>query len=182
MILFINACVRKESRTKRLADALLSKLGGEIEEVRLWETEMPVVDEAFLDTRNAVIEREDFEDPVCDLARQFARADIIVIGAPYWDLSFPASLKQYFELINVLGVTFKYTDEGTPVGLCRAEKLYYVTTAGGYILSDDFGFGYVKALANTFYGIEDVRQIKAEGLDIVGADVEKILKNVEIEL
>ena len=57
-----------------------------------------------------------------------------------------------------------------------------MTTAGGYILSDDFGFGYVKALANTFYGIEDVRQIKAEGLDIVGADVEEILKSVEIKL
>ena len=34
-ILFINACVRKESRTKRLADHLLSLLDGEIEEVRL---------------------------------------------------------------------------------------------------------------------------------------------------
>lgn len=176
MILFINACVRKESRTKRLADALLSKLGGEIEEVRLWETEMPVVDEAFLDMRNAVIEREDFEDPVCDLARQFARADTIVIGAPYWDLSFPASLKQYFELINVLGVTFKYTDEGTPVGLCRAEKLYYVTTAGGAFIPEEYGYGYVKTLANSFYGIKDVELIKAYGLDILGADTEGIMK------
>ena len=35
MTLFINACVRKESRTKRLADRLLEKLGGEGEDVRL---------------------------------------------------------------------------------------------------------------------------------------------------
>ena len=47
-------------------------------------------------------------------------------------------------------------------------------------MSGDFGFGYVKALANTFYGIEEVYQIKAEGLDIIGADVESILKGVSI--
>ena len=33
--LFVNACVRPESRTKILADHLLDKLGGEIEEVNL---------------------------------------------------------------------------------------------------------------------------------------------------
>ena len=31
MILFINACVRSGSRTKRLADRLLSKLNGRVE-------------------------------------------------------------------------------------------------------------------------------------------------------
>lgn len=36
-------------------------------------------------------------------------------------------------------------------------------------------------LANTFYGIEDVHQIKAEGLDIIGADVDAILSNVSID-
>ena len=175
MTLFVNACVRKESRTKRLADRLLSKLGGEIEEIRLWELDLPVVDEAFLNKRNAVVERENFEDPVCDLARQFAKADTIVIAAPYWDLSFPASLKQYFELINVLGITFKYTDDGMPVGLCRAEKLYYVTTAGGAFIPEEFGIGYVESLARNFYGIENVEYIKAYGLDILGADTEGIM-------
>ena len=34
-ILFINACVRKESRTKELADVVLSKLQGTITEVNL---------------------------------------------------------------------------------------------------------------------------------------------------
>ena len=33
--LFVNACVRKESRTKALADQLLRKLGGPYEEIRL---------------------------------------------------------------------------------------------------------------------------------------------------
>ena len=113
------------------------------------------------------------------LANQFAKADEIIIAAPFWDLSFPAALKQYFEQINVIGVTFRYTPEGVPKGLCRAKRLTYITTAGGEYVPDEYGFGYVKALAQNFYGIRDVNLIKATGLDIVGADVEKIINSVK---
>lgn len=175
MILFVNACVREESRTKRLADDLLVRLGEPAEELRLSDVVFPVVDEAFLRKRNLLIADEAFDDPLFAMARQFVAADPIVIAAPYWDLSFPAALKQYFEQINVLGVTFVYTPEGFPRGLCRARRLYYVTTAGGSYVPEEYGFGYVKALAQGFYGIQDVRCIKATGLDIVGSDVEALL-------
>ena len=33
----------------------------------------------------------------------------------------------------------------------------------------------MKALAQGFYGVADVRQVKAEGLDMIGADVKEIL-------
>ena len=102
-----------------------------------------------------------------------------MIAAPYWDLSFPAALKQYFEQINVLGITFRYTPEGFPAGLCRAGRLYYVTTAGGSYVPEDFGFGYVKALAQDFYGIPEVRLVKAVGLDLDGADPAAIMQAAE---
>ena len=98
-----------------------------------------------------------------------------MIAAPFWDLSFPASLKEYIEQINVLGVTFGYTPEGEPYGLCRAGKLYYVTTAGGPIYSAEYGYGYIKAQCEIFYGIHDTQLISAEGLDLIGADPEAIL-------
>ena len=173
--LFINACVRQQSRTKRLADALLERLGGPVEEVKLEECAFPAADEAFLRARDRRIAAGAFDDPMFALARQFARAGQIVIAAPYWDLSFPAALKQYFEQINVLGITFRYTPEGMPLGLCRAKRLYYVMTAGGAYVPEEFGFGYVRALARGFYGIEDVRLIRATGLDIDGADPEQLL-------
>lgn len=176
MILFINACVRKQSRTMRLAQQLLSRLNGEVVELRLHEIAFPVADEAFLEKRDRLISVSDYCDPLFDLARQFAAADEIVIAVPYWDLSFPAALKQYFEQINALGVTFVYTPEGFPKGLCRARKLYYVTTAGGEYIPEEFGFGYVKALAQGYYGIPEVEQIQAVGLDIAGADAEEILQ------
>ena len=178
MKLFVNACVRKGSRTRRLADCLLSGSKEPFEEVLLSEIRFPIADEAFLKRRDELLLKRRFDDPMFSLARQFAEADRIVIAAPYWDLSFPAVLKQYFEHINVLGITFEYTPEGYPRGLCRADDLCYITTAGGNYCPEEFGFGYVKALAQNFYGIKKVRQIKAAGLDIAGADVEGIIEEV----
>ena len=180
--LFINACVRSDSRTLKLAHKLLDKLNTPFEEVKLEEISFPKVDEAFLKMRDKLIADENFGNSICDLARQFAEAETIVIAAPYWDLSFPASLKQYFEQINVLGVTFRYNEKGIPVGLCKAQKVLYVTTAGGDFAPDEYGFGYVKALAQGYYGIRDVRKIEAVGLDIYGADVDAIMKAAEEEI
>ena len=169
MILYINACVRKESRTRKLAEKLISTLDGNVEEVKLSAISFPTVDEEFLARRDRM--EGDFS-----LARQFAAADIIVIAAPYWDLSFPAVLKTWLEQVNVVGITFRYSPEGIPVGLCKAKKLYYVMTAGGNYVPEEFGFGYVKALAQGYYGIQDCELIKAVGLDIEGADAEKIMR------
>ena len=175
MNLFINACVRGSSRTKRLADALISRFDEETVEVKLDNIDFPKVNEAFLTVRDALISKGEFSSPLFDLARQFANADRIVIAAPYWDMSFPAALKQYFEQINVLGITFDYTDDGYPVGLAKARELYYITTAGGSFVPDDYGFNYVKALSENFYGIGRVRLIGVYGLDIRGADAEAII-------
>ena len=177
MTLFINACVREESRTKILADSVLSKYNDPVTELRLEDVNFEPTTEEYLLRRDELIAKEKFDDPMFDLARQFAAADRIVIAAPYWDLSFPAVLKEYFEKINVVGVTFFYTPDGIPRGLCKAKELIYVATAGGEYVPEEFGFGYVRALAQAFYGIPDVRLVQAIGLDIVGADPEKILQN-----
>ena len=181
-ILFINACVRQESRTEKLAEKLLKRLNRPCEEVRLENISFPVVNERYLRERDRLISLGDFRDPMFDLARQFSEASAIVIAAPYWDLSFPATLKQYLEQVNVVGITFRYTEDGVPVGLCRADRLYYVTTAGGPYAPETFGFGYIQALARDYYGIQDVRKMEALGLDIRGADVPGIIRAAEAAL
>ena len=181
-ILLVNACVRKESRTKRLADKLLEYLGGEAEEIRLEEILFGVSDGHFIEERDRLLAAGEYGHPMFRLARSFAAADEIVIAAPFWDLSFPATLKQYFEQVNAIGITFRYTESGEPQGLCRARKLYYVMTAGGPVYSDAYGYGYVKALAQTFYGIPETDLICAEGLDLDGADPEAILQAAEKEI
>ena len=181
-ILFVNASVRKSSRTELLARHLLEKLDGEIRELRLSEISFPAVDEAFLSKRDDLRHAQKYDDTMFDLANEFAQADEIVISAPYWDLSFPATLKQYLEQINVVGITFLYDKRGIPQGLCKAEHIYYVTTAGGSISNEEFGYGYVKALAEDFYGIRENALIKAEGLDIVGTDVSAIMNDALMKI
>ena len=178
-VLYVNACVRKDSRTQRLAEKLLSRLDRPYQEIKLEEISFPVCDEEYLNRRDRLVKEGDLQDPMFHFARQFCEADIIVIAAPYWDLSFPAMLKQYLEQVNVVGITFRYSEEGVPIGLCKARKIYYVTTAGGHFAPEDYGFGYVKALAQNYYGIQDVRKIEAVGLDIYGADVDAIMKEAE---
>ena len=182
MTLFINACVRKQSRTKRLAEHLLSAGNESYVELDLNAIEFPIVDEDFLIMRDRLILNEDFNNPVFDLARQFAEAEDIVIAAPFWDLSFPAALKQYIEQINVTGITFSYTPEGVPFGLCKARKLTYITTVGGNYFPEEFGAGYIEALSQNFYGIPEFELIKATGLDIEGADVDEIINTAKKEI
>ena len=174
MILYINACVREDSRTEKLAKELLSHMNGEVQEVKLSEVEFAVTDAAYLAHRDQLIAEEKYDDPMFGLARQFAAAEEIVIAAPYWDLSFPASLKQYIEKINVSGITFRYTPEGYPEGLCSAKKLWYVQTAGGSFLPQEYGYGYICTLAKNFYGIPECALITASGFDVDGADEEAL--------
>ena len=80
------------------------------------------------------------------------------------------------------GVVFRYSEEGRPVGMCRAKRLYFVSTSGGPVADDIFGFGYVESLAKNFWGIGDVRRFAATGLDIAGADAEAILREAKREI
>ena len=166
-ILFVNACVRKESRTLLLANELLAGTYGEIDEIHLPTAGlMPLTEQRINSRLNNPSEQK--------YAKQFAEADIIVSAAPLWDLSFPSILKVYVENITIPGITFKYTEQGI-VGLCNAKKIYYISTAGG-VDYPDFGFNYIKALANMLFGIKEVIRFSAEGLDVWGNDIEQILE------
>lgn len=181
-ILFINACIRSNSRTLELVNCVLKKLSGNVEEIKLYEKELSPLTLKEIILRDVAAKNKDFSNDVFNLPKQFASADVIVIAAPYWDLMFPSVLKTYLENITVSGLTFCYSDQGRPESLCKAKALYYITTAGGFIGQNDFGFCYVKALAQTFFGITKIQRYAAEGLDIFGADVEKIMCQAKREI
>jgi len=182
MTLYINACIRKNSRTDELARYVLAQsAASDIQEVNLQNEQILPLDEKTLSRRDECISRGDFSDPLFSFAKQFAQADEIVISAPYWDLLFPASLRAYIERVCVVGVTFAYTEQGMPQSLCKAKQLTYVTTAGGFIGERHLGFEYIQAVATQFFGISDIHMVKAEGLDIAGADVRAILEEAKGE-
>ncbi len=174
-ILFINACPRPDSRTRELAQHVLTKLEGNVETLHLFDENIPPLDMAGMTERDRAVREGDWDAPILRYARQFAAADTVVLAAPYWDLLFPAVVRAYFEAVTVTGVTFRYTPEGFPAGMCHAKKLIYITTAGGPIGEYNLGFDYIKALSTLYYGIPEVQCFTAEFLDIVGADVPTIL-------
>lgn len=158
----------------------MDKLSGEICEINLERENLKPLDRKTLENRERLAAENNFSDGMFYYAKEFAAADTIVIAAPYWDLAFPALLKIYLEQITVCGITFRYK-KGVPQGMCRAKRLIYLTTAGGTIY-DNFGFEYVKALAQKLYGIGEVLFFKAENLDIDGNDVKELVEKTKDEI
>ena len=179
-ILFVNACVRENSRTLVLSKSIMKDMIGDIIEVKLDLEDIEPLSRASLEKREALIREGKYDDPMFRYAKQFAEADDIVIAAPFWDISFPAKLKVYLEQITVSGLTFKYVN-GRPTGLCKAKSLTYVTTSGGPIFAD-FGYSYVKTLAENFYGIKSTKAYRAMNLDVQTISAEELLTKAEISV
>lgn len=188
-LLFVNACVRGESsRTLALSRRLIAHLqqktapgvAFEVREIDLSGADLAPLTLAQLQKREALTAEREFTDPMFGYAKELAQADAIVFGAPYWDLSFPASLKLFLEQTSVVGITFAYAENGTPIGLCRAREMYYVTTSGGYIGKANFGYDYTAALSR-LYGISRTHCVSAQGLDVAGANVDELLKQADLE-
>lgn len=180
--LFVNACIRSEdSRTYQLCRDYIEKFkeakkneDWTLEEVNLNDMDLQPLNKERLANRDRLAREKKFADQEFDLARQIIEADHILIGAPYWDLAFPAKLKIYIERCSVTGLTFIYSPEGIPEGQCRAKSLSYVTTSGSAIKDFNFGYEYIKGICALF-GIKKTYFASAEELDIIGKDVPKIM-------
>jgi FMN-dependent NADH-azoreductase len=172
--------MRGNSRTLVLAKNVLKDMNGEIIELKLDSHNIEPLGAELLEKREGLLSGGKLDDPMFSYAKQFADADEIVIAAPFWDLSFPAKLKIYLEQITVSGITFKYIN-GRPSGLCKAKKLTYVTTSGGPVF-DDFGYAYVKTLAQKFYGIEKTVAVRAMNLDVDMIPAEELLEKATISV
>jgi FMN-dependent NADH-azoreductase len=170
-LLFANACVnRQTSRTYRIGEAFVSllKRNGDydVTELVLENENIPALVSGTLNKRSDLLAGGDFENETLAYAHQFADADCIVIAAPYWNFGFPAILKTYIEAVSVPGIVYKYGEDGSLTGLCKANDLYYITTRGGLIGDDkDLGYATMVQLA-AFYGIKEVKCIGADGFDI----------------
>ena len=164
-LMLIDACMRDEvSRTRRILGPLVAELEKryEIETVRLDGEDYSSVGRRVLAERSGGYVPEE----TVALARRLAAADRIVIAAPFWDMSFPAILKVFIENMSLYNITFK--DSGTHFeGLCRSEKVLYITTRGMDVPSGDpleAATPYLKALS-ALWGWGEVITVAAENLD-----------------
>ncbi len=179
-LLYVDCLIRGEaSRTKQIADAFFQELDSrQFHVTHLSLNDEPLVphNRARLEKRDALIASGNMNDDMFRYAKQFAAADLVVVAAPFWDLSIPAILKIYIENISVQDITFGYSATGL-VGLCHGTHLVFLTSRGGIYTGSDMehGSAYMQSL-KTFFGFDDYTCIAADGLDIDGFDVDAILR------
>lgn len=102
------------------------------------------------------------------LVTQFLAADVIVVGAPLYNFSIPSQLKAWIDRVAQVGRTFKYTEKG-PQGLAGGKTVIVASTRGGVYSTSEGGRAmehqesYLQTVFG-FFGITDVRFVRAEGL------------------
>jgi FMN-dependent NADH-azoreductase len=110
--------------------------------------------------------------------KEVQEADIIVIGVPFYNFSFPSTLKSWIDNIAVAGKTFSYAD-GTPKGLLQNKKVYLNFTVGGVYnngLIENMEH-YLKTLLG-FIGITDVEVFQSQGMMLPQLKEENLAKTV----
>ena len=120
------------------------------------------------------------------LVTQFLAADVIVIGAPLYNFSIPSQLKAWIDRVAQAGRTFTYTEKG-PQGLAGGKTVIVASTRGGVYSTTDGGRAmehqesYLQTVFS-FFGIADVRFVRAEGLAMGAAPKAAALAAAELEI
>ena len=170
-ILRIETSVNREnSVTRKLTDRIISTLcDGDVVTRDIATNPLPLIDSSWASAR---VKPED-ERSALDkealalsdaLVAEVQAADTIVIGAPIYNFTIPASLKAWIDLIARVGVTFRYTENG-PEGLLQNKRVIVAFASGGTGLDSaaDFASGYLRFVLG-FLGLTDVTFVAADQL------------------
>ena len=95
--------------------------------------------------------------------QQFLDADIVVIGAGFYNFSIPSQLKSWIDRIAVRGKTFAYGENG-PVGLAAGKRVIIALARGNV-----YGEG------SPYAAYEHAETLLRSIFTFVGADVEVIV-------
>jgi FMN-dependent NADH-azoreductase len=120
------------------------------------------------------------------LVSQFVAADVIVVGAPLYNFSIPSQLKAWIDRVAQVGRTFKYTEKG-PQGLAGGKTVIVASTRGGVYSTSEGGRAmehqesYLQTVFG-FFGISDVRFVRAEGLAMGEATKANAIAAAEVDI
>lgn len=150
----------------------------EVKEVDLYKEHIPRLKYQYFEDRNCIIKEEaakklSSEDQkeiqrIRELCDEFISADMYIIAAPMWSLSFPAPLKEYIDCIVQSEKTISFKKGKKPKGLLddKYRALVYIQSSGGsipWILDPvmDKGENYIAAIMKTI-GINTVQELKVD--------------------
>lgn len=174
-VLEINASARQEgSISRRLVRDLLEALEDRYPGIRVTQRNvaagLPFVDDAWVGANFTPEEERSAADQEVlalsdELVSELEAADILVIGAPIYNFSVPATLKAWIDMVARARKTFRYTENGVE-GLLKGKRAFVVVPSGGVPIGSavDFATPYLRH-ALGFFGITDVEFIGAQGAD-----------------
>ena len=109
--------------------------GVEVQRRDLAAHPLPALTGAYLAGQSAAVQHDQAMQENLSLGGQvlaeFLAADIVVLGAPMYNLGIPAQLKSWIDRIVVAGKTFHYTESG-PVGLAGGKRVILALARGGF--------------------------------------------------
>lgn len=121
------------------------------------------------------------------LLKQWKEADQIYIYSPIHNFNVPSRLKDYFDNVLIRGETFAFNETGYVGLMSDAIKVTAVLTSGSDFDTDfryqaiDVAPAFLRAALHTI-GINHMKLIRAQGLDIIGNDKQAIVDNAKAAL
>lgn len=196
----VNSKPENLSSSKMVARKFINKLlerNGDfkVEEVDLYKEHIPRLEYQYFKDRNCVITEEDAKKlpekdqkeirKIRDLCDQFISAQMYVIAAPMWSLSFPAPLKEYIDCIVQEEKTISFEKGKKPKGLLddKERAVVYIQSSGGnipWILDPimDKGENYVAQIMKAM-GIKNVQELKVDATGTTEEERENAIREAE---
>jgi FMN-dependent NADH-azoreductase len=121
-----------------------------------------------------------------EILEEFLNADIVVLGAPMYNLGVSSQLKAWIDRVVIAGKTFRYSERG-PEGLAGGKRLIIASSRGGVFSEGapaaafDHQESYLRAVFG-LVGIRDIEIVRAEGLSVGPKLKMQALKAAEDEI
>ncbi|AGX43057.1 FMN-dependent NADH-azoreductase [Clostridium saccharobutylicum] len=179
----VNSKPEEMSSSKKVGRAFVNRFlelhnDFKLEELDLYNCYIPRLQYQYFEKRNAMIKEEDFNKldihgqeevhKIVKLTDQFKEADMYVIAAPMWSLSFPAPLKEYIDCVVMDGKTISIKENNVE-GLLndKPRGMVYIQSSGGKIpwilrLVMNKGLNYVHDIMKTI-GIKRFEELLVDG-------------------
>jgi FMN-dependent NADH-azoreductase len=147
----------------------LARPDWDIDEMNLWRDHLPEFDGAILEAKYARMDGRNFTNAERDafavaerMAVRFALAERVLISTPMWNFGIPYKLKQWIDVINQPGLTFRFDPARGYLPLLKDRPTIVILASGGDFVTGmnrgriDMATPYLRE-ALRFIGVNDVR-------------------------
>ncbi len=193
----VNSKPEELSASKIVGRAFVNKFLGkhcdfQLEELDLYECHIPRLEYEYFEKRNCMINEADFNKldqkqqsevhKIVKLTDQFKEADMYVIAAPMWSLSFPAPLKEYIDCVVMDGKTINISEHKVEGLLNDKERgMVYIQSSGAaipWMLRPvlNKGLNYVENIMKAI-GIKRFEELLVDGTGTTEEEQEKAIKD-----